>query len=186
MKTDSNKTLIQTRGYFRNLSDEQREELVGWLNSPRTYEQIKSLVEQKFKIHLGNISPLKRYRTRLRKAAVSGPQQQEVFRPHNIPGEIWVFSLGEMITALGKPDPETPMERRVRIHSFFLQLSRMTMENNRLAEKASKARQSAEPSPLEYADLEDIRRMLFGPPDPATEPPTPATTPSDTTNAAAQ
>jgi len=163
---------VKPGGALSTLSDEQSQELKEWLNTGKSYREIMGLVEKDFGIILKTTSPLKQFRKKIRVAEL----RDRPYCPPQVPLEVWIFSIAEMVKVLR--NPKTSIETRVRVSAFLLQLSRMTLDYNKLnaktrARKAAKAeatnagdkRENAaeEINPLDDQDkLDEVRRQVFG------------------------
>jgi hypothetical protein len=159
---------VKLTGTFADLTDPQRQQLIEWLNSTQTYEETKDLVEKEFKIQFKGVGPLRQFWKQ-----VCVPRLQSVYCPPLIPREVWETSIAEMVKVL--KDPKTEIEIRLRVSALLLQIGRLTMIQNKVFEKTRATKISKtkpvddNPDSLENADIEDIRRLLFGPPKNKTE-----------------
>jgi hypothetical protein len=159
---------VKPTGTFAKLTDAQKEQLYEWLNSTQTYNETIQCLETEFGIPGVTMGVLKNFRQKYY-------AQQLEANPHcprPVPIKIWGFNLGKMVEAL--KDPETKIEVRVRVSAFLLQLSRVTLEYEKLsakprARKGGKAGAGTdsqtvpEENPFDDQDkLDEVRREVFG------------------------
>jgi hypothetical protein len=159
---------VKTTGRLTGLTEPQEKQLAEWLNSTMTYKEMMDLVKKDFGITLSSPTPLKQFRKRMLIAQL----EARPICPPGIPREVWDASLAEMEKVLR--DKETTIEQRVRVSAFLLQLSRLTLDQNRLsaklrARKAAKAKAVSdnqnvpEENPLDDQDkLDEVRCQVFG------------------------